>query len=198
MNDLDATAQQDSDDGQLETRRGIRIWSYNPSISSVPMTQKEIPFKFETDNQLMLVNANTGEMVGSGTAAFLKRSTVDNSQFMKVYFGQLKAMYDLTKTAQHVFMIVWDQVQSNKDQDKILLKPVMAKMLGIQISERVFQKGVRELLEKEFIYMSPFDGMYYINMGIFFNGNRLVVVNEYIKQQQIANDRKGHGDDNEG
>lgn len=197
MNDLDVTAQQDSEDGQLETRRGIRVWSYNPSISSVPMTQKEIPFKFETDNQLMLVNANTGEMVGSGTAAFLKRSTVDNSQFMKVYFGQLKAMYDLTKTAQHVFMIVWDQVQSNKDQDKILLKPVMAKMLGIQISERVFQKGVRELLEKEFIYMSPFDGMYYINMGIFFNGNRLVVVNEYIKQQKIANDRKAHGDDNE-
>jgi hypothetical protein len=100
---------------------------------------------------------------------------------MKVYVGQLDIMFNLSKTGQQIFQIVWDIIQKSKDKDQVMLKPVMAKLLDKKISERTFQRGVRELLEKEFIYMGPIDGLYYINMSIFFNGNRIIAATEYIR-----------------
>ena len=151
---------------------------------------------------VLLINCETSEILGEGTAGFFKREIVDDEQFMKVYVGKLDSMFKLTKTGQHIFQIVWDQVQNNKDNDQVMLKPLMAKMQNKDISERVFQKGVRELLEKKFIFMSPIDGLYYINMGIFFNGNRIIAATEYIRKGShvISNSTKNlehKGDDNE-
>ena len=91
----------------------------------------------------------------------------------------------LTKTGQHIFKIVWDQIQNNKDRDEVMLKPMMDCVLHQKLSERVFQKGVRELLEKKFIFMGPIDGLYYINMSIFFNGSRIIAATEYIRSSSI-------------
>ena len=32
------------------------------------------------------------------------------------------------------------------------------------INDRTYQRGVRELLEKEFLYRSPSDGVYFVNI----------------------------------
>lgn len=173
------------DDTSVQLRRGFQVWAYNPSAATVKMKTKERPIKIEHGKDVLLINCETSEILGEGTAGFFKREVVDDEQFMKVYVGKLDAMFKLTKTGQHIFQIVWDQVQKNKDQDQVMLKPMMAKLLNQKISERVFQKGVRELLEKKFIFMSPIDGLYYINMSIFFNGNRIIAATEYIRSSAI-------------
>jgi hypothetical protein len=175
----------DLEDDSIQLRRGFQVWAYNPSAAGVQMKAKERPIKIECGANVLLINGETSEILGEGTAAFLRREVVDDEQFMKVYVGKLDSMFKLTKTGQHIFQIVWNQVQNNKDKDQVMLKPIMAKLLHQNISERVFQKGVRELLEKKFIFMSPIDGLYYINMSIFFNGNRIIAATEYIRSSGI-------------
>jgi uncharacterized protein (UPF0332 family) len=174
-----------SSDGNTENltelRRGFQVWDYNPSASKVRLNSKETTIKIEHGSKVLLINGDTSEVLGEGTAAFLKKHIVDDEQFMKVYVGQLDIMFNLSKTGQQIFQIVWDIIQKSKDKDQVMLKPVMAKLLDKKISERTFQRGVRELLEKEFIYMGPIDGLYYINMSIFFNGNRIIAATEYIR-----------------
>lgn len=162
-------------------RRGFPVWSHNPSASDVTLRPKEKSTKLEHGKNVLLINCETSEILGEGTAGFFHQESVDDAQFMKVYIGKLDSMFQLTKTGQRIFQIVWDQVQQHKDQDIVSLKPMLAKFQNKLIPERTFQRGVRELLEKKFIFMGPVDGVYYINMGIYFNGNRIISATEYIK-----------------
>lgn len=175
-----------TNDTQAPTRRGFPVFSCNPSASNVKLKSKDKPIKIERGQNVLIIDGETSEVLGEGTAGFFKRQIVDDEQFMKVYVGKLDSMFKLTKTGQHIFSIVWDQVQQNKDNDQVMLKPIMARLQNKPISDRVFQKGVRELLEKEFIYMGPVDGLYYINMSIFFNGNRIIAATEYIKESSLS------------
>lgn len=169
------------DDSAIATRRGFPVWSYNPSVGDVRLKRKEKAIRLEHGRDVLLINPQTSEVLGEGVAGFFRREVVDDEKFVKVFIGQLDKMFDLTKTGQRILKVVWDQVQENKDRDKVELKPLHPSVAKLGVSERVFQKGVRELLEKKFIFMSPVDGVYYINMGIFFNGNRIIAATEYIR-----------------
>jgi len=43
----------------------------------------------------------------------------------------------------------------------------------------MFRRGRRELLEKEFLYRSTTDGVFFINIRYMFNGDRLAFVRTY-------------------
>ena len=164
------------------SRRGFPVYMQNPTIAGVPLHQKERAYRVAKGNQMMLVDEATGEIAGHGVAAFLQREVVDPERFVKVYLGALDDMFSLTKTGQRVFKMLWEQVQANPDTDRVELTPLVAKYRGLKVSPRLFQMGVRELLEKGFIFMSPVDGIYFTNVQLIFNGNRVMVAKEYVLQ----------------
>ncbi|HTW95743.1 MAG TPA: hypothetical protein VMD30_13155 [Tepidisphaeraceae bacterium] len=47
------------------------------------------------------------------------------------------------------------------------------------MNERTFRRGLRELLEREFLYRSTSDGVFFINIRFMFNGDRLAFVRTY-------------------
>ena len=49
----------------------------------------------------------------------------------------------------------------------------------LELSERTYQRGVRELLEKEFLFRSPSEGVFFVNIRYMFNGDRLAFVKTY-------------------
>jgi len=61
--------------------------------------------------------------------------------------------------------------------DKIELSQYFAQDRGL--NERTFRRGLRELLEKEFLYRSTSDGVFFINITYMFNGDRLGFVRTY-------------------
>jgi len=65
-------------------------------------------------------------------------------------------------------------IRANPGRNEIKLNQYVAKDHGI--SDRTFQRGVRELLEKEFLYHSPSDGVFFVNIRFMFNGDRLAFV----------------------
>ena len=53
------------------------------------------------------------------------------------------------------------------------------------MKKTTYYEGLRELLEKEFIFRTPYDGMFFVNIRFMFNGDRLAFVKGYkLKQDQ--------------
>jgi hypothetical protein len=76
-----------------------------------------------------------------------------------------------------VFELVYHEMRANPGSDEIKLNQYLAK--DHNISDRTYQRGVRELLEKEFLFRSPSDGVFFVNIRFMFNGDRLAFVRSY-------------------
>jgi hypothetical protein len=76
-----------------------------------------------------------------------------------------------------VFELLYQQMRENPGNDKIELSHYIAQDRGLNI--RTFRRGLRELLEKEFLYRSTTDGLFFINIRFMFNGDRLAFVRTY-------------------
>lgn len=100
---------------------------------------------------------------------------LDQTQFVKVFPGFVKAVKDLSKSAAKVFELVYHEVLQNRDKDMITLHHKAT----AEIPRATFERGITELLDKEILYKSVFPAQYYINVMYMFNGNRLALVKEY-------------------
>jgi hypothetical protein len=125
----------------------------------------------------VIVDNSSGEIKGIGGMGFWWEEEVDSSRFVKLFLDGIKQAADLSKTGMQVFELVYNQMRANPGRDEIKLNLYVARDNGI--SDRMYQRGVRELLEKEVLYRSPSDGVFFVNLRFMFNGDRLAFVRTY-------------------
>jgi hypothetical protein len=56
------------------------------------------------------------------------------------------------------------------------------------LTRRTYERGMKELLEKEFLFRSVSSDMYFVNIRYIFNGDRLVLAQSYQRMETIAED----------
>jgi len=164
----------------IATKRGFPIYDRNPSVPSpngLPTRMK--PVKIANGNRAMIIGKDTGELLGDAHAAFFEMQAVDQGQFVKIYLAGIKNTAKLTKAGLQVFEIVYCQMRENPQTDKIELNFYLAKKFGIDMSERTYQRGLRELLENDFLYRSPSADVFFVNINFMFNGNRITLAKSY-------------------
>ena len=133
-----------------------------------------------------LVNQATGEI--SGVAAIHQIEKRDDAEFVKVFAAGVAATYDLTKTAQRVFQVVLDQYQrtpmSRGYADSVELFWFGSGINGRDagMSERTWMRGLKELLEKRFLYPKT-TSTYWTNPALFFKGDRVLFIKEYRRRK---------------
>lgn len=139
-----------------------------------------------------LINSVTGEV--SGMSAIHQIEEKDDAEFVKVFAAGVSASYDLSKTAQRVFQVVLDQYQrtpmSKGYADYVNLLWFEGGIEGreVGISEKTFQRGLKELLMKKFL--APKDGVaYWINPALFFKGDRVIFIREYRRRKSDQLDK---------
>jgi len=125
----------------------------------------------------VIVDSSTGELKGIGGMGFYWEEEVDTTRFVKMFLEGIKQAAGLSKTGIQVFELVYQEMRANPGSDEIKLNQYLAKDHGL--SDRTYQRGVRELLEKEFLYRSPSDGVFFVNIRFMFNGDRLAFVKSY-------------------
>jgi hypothetical protein len=125
----------------------------------------------------MIVDNSTGEIKGIGGMGFFWEEEVDSTRFVKLFLDGIRQAAGLSKTGIQVFELVYHQMRANPGSDEIILNHYVAKDHGM--SDRNYQRGVRELLEKEFLFRSPSDGVFFVNIRFMFNGDRLAFVKSY-------------------
>lgn len=129
-----------------------------------------------------LINPATGEV--SGVAAIHQIEERDDAEFVKVFAAGVAASYELGRTAQRVFQVVLDQYQrtpmSRGYADTVELFWFGDGIEGrdIGMSEYTFKRGLRELLDKRFLYPRT-DSSYWTNPALFFKGDRVMFIKEY-------------------
>lgn len=130
------------------------------------------------------IDEDTG--VISDTAMFLHiKEEVDKERFVKVFKGQLRFLFDLNKTALKVVGYLMEALPINKDTVLFDLKDCLA-YTGFQNKKSVYD-GLAELLRKEILAKSDKINVFFVNPSITFNGNRMVVVNEYKRKHDSRN-----------
>lgn len=163
---------------QISTKRGFPVYRTNPSIPSTEgMETRSKRFHVPGGKAAMIVDNSTGEIKGIGGMGFWWEEEVDSTRFVKLFLDGIKQAAGLSRTGIQVFELVYRQMRANPGSDEIKLNQYVAKDHGM--SDRTYRRGVRELLEKEFLYRSPSDGVFFVNIRFMFNGDRLAFVKSY-------------------
>jgi hypothetical protein len=163
---------------QVSTKRGFPVYRTNPSVPTTSgLTTRTKRFHVPGGRGSVIVDNSSGEIKGIGGMGFWWEEEVDSSRFVKMFLDGIKQAADLSKTGLQVFELVYHEMRANPGSDEIKLNQYVAKDHGI--SDRTYQRGVRELLEKQFLYRSPSDGVFFVNIRFMFNGDRLAFVRTY-------------------
>jgi hypothetical protein len=165
-------------ENQISTKRGFPVYRTNPSVpqaNGLPTRTKRI--NVPGGKGSVIVDNTTGELKGIGGMGFWWEEEVDTTRFVKLFLDGIKQAAGLSKTGIQAFELVYHEMRANPGKDEIKLNQYVAKDHGI--SDRTYQRGVRELLEKEFLYRSPSDGVFFVNIRFMFNGDRLAFVKSY-------------------
>jgi hypothetical protein len=163
---------------QVSIKRGFPVYRTNPSVpqaNGLPTRSRR--FNVPGGNAAVIVDNTSGEIKGIGGMGFWWEEEVDSSRFVKLFLDGIKQAAGLSKTGIQVFELVYMQMRAHPGSDEIKLNQYVAKDHGL--SDRTYQRGVRELLEKEFLYRSPSDGVFFVNIRFMFNGDRLAFVRSY-------------------
>jgi hypothetical protein len=162
--------------------RSAAKYSENPFLNGTPVTQiagRKKKYSIASKNNHTITD-RAGQVVGGVEHTIVK--VVDDTQFVKVFADGIVGIYDLNRPGGKVFRYLFDEVQKNKNIDKIYLYFMDAQEEPWSISKPVFFKGMAELLAKNFIARSSNPNMFYLNPAMIWNGDRFKFVQEYQRE----------------
>jgi len=168
----------------LKTRRGVSLYVKNPFMLDVTTKTRRITNK---RGDMVLVSGDTGEVQGK-VAGFWESEEVDSTKFVKLFVRGVKALKELTGAGTKVFEVLYLKVQENIGKDQIFMAFAAVDQALTPMSEATYNRGMRELIEKEFIAATPMQGMYWLNPSFVWNGDRLAFVKEYRKASSKPKD----------
>jgi hypothetical protein len=162
----------------------LRELTYSPESNPL-INSQEIKLKMrrvKTGSNIELLDPQTGEL--RGLSAIYTIEEKDDKDFVKVFSEGVKASFGLSKTAHRVFQIVLDEYEKTPMRggyvDSIYLAWFDGGLSGqkINMTDRTFQTGLKELLAKGFLApRSP--NLFWVNPSLFFKGDRVAFVKEY-------------------
>jgi hypothetical protein len=187
-----AEKRQDLTDSNFHTKRGIRLYKENPSLKN-PLPMRIKPAKPKVGGDAYMIVPDTGEVLAKGAFAFIEDRNVDGEEFVKIYLDGVRKFAELTKAGALLFEFVYHAMSGregkDKDKDTLLINYLYINEWDHNISERTYQRGLRELIDKEFLYKSYASDHYFINVRFMFNGNRIALIQSYQRQKTIKKEK---------
>lgn len=165
--------------------------AYSPTVNPL-MEKQEIRTKkrwVKSGKSEQLINSQTGEI--SGVSAIHQIEERDDIEFVKIFAAGVAATYDLTKTAQRVFHAVLEQYERTPMKSGFV-EAVNLFWFGcgiegrdVGMSEYTFKRGLRELLDKSFLYPKD-SASFWVNPALFFKGDRVLFIKEYRRKSNAS------------
>jgi len=163
-----------SESGVVGEKRGVKVYSRNPSVPDEGKIRKVRRGRLGNERSGMIIDDSSGEIIGRGGAISYELEEVDQERFVKLFLEGIRQASGLTKAGLAVFEIVYDFMQEHPGSDTVTLSHLTA-----GLSRNQYYRGLKELLEKEFIFRTPYDGTFFVNIRYMFNGDRLAFVKAY-------------------
>lgn len=172
-----------------ESKTDLRKLEYSPNENPLIAPQEiVIKRRFVTSGTRNdLVNTQTGEIEAASVIRVVEEK--DDEEFVKVFAAGVAASYQLTRTAQRVFQAVLDEYQRTPMKSGFAESVTLYWFDGgisgrdIGMSEKTFQRGLKDLLANGFIY-PKIPNIYWVNPSLFFKGSRVVFMREYRRKKR--------------
>lgn len=165
--------------------------SMNPLVEPKGVTIKRRYVR--TGAKQDLVNMDTGEV--SAVSTIHQVEDRDDAEFVKVFAAGVSAAYDLNRTAQRVFQAVLGEYERSPMRrgfaDTVELFWFGDGLSGrdIGMSEKTFQRGLKELLNKGFLAPKS-SSIFWVNPSLFFKGDRVMFIKEYRRRVSAEDQQK--------
>lgn len=152
----------------------------NPSVDKIK-GMAIVPAKEPVMKGVQITDLETSETyldeIETGTYKYGDSIFKDNLRYTKLFRGAELDIAELGATSVGVLMHIISEIKMGKDEVKIDAAELAVK-LNYSSSRSVYN-GIFGLLKKEFIYRKTGnDGVYFINVNKFFNGNRVALKNK--------------------
>jgi hypothetical protein len=158
----------------VDEKYGVPVYETNPSIPAESEIRRSKRAQIGTDMRGLVVDTGSGEILGHGGAIAYEWEEVDKERFVKLYLAGLKQAAGLSKAGLSVFESVYTQMRERPGVDTVPLDAYSSRLHPV-----TYRRGLRELLEKEFLFRSPNPGLFFVNIRFMFNGDRLAFVKGY-------------------
>ena len=129
-----------------------------------------------------IVDTTTGEVV-EDSVLMGRRKVVDRSQFAKIYFSQIQAVFDLSKAAIKVLMYMAERM--GYDTMVLMNAKQESEKIGYK-SQQAVQRAIKELLDCGIIAQGYISGMYWMNPLYICKGERFAMYLEYTTKEYNA------------
>ncbi len=161
-------------------RRGYKVYESNPSLSDRLPTRISHSRPSKLGDAYMVV-PGTGEFISKGAFGFVQEKEVDSEEFVKIYLAGIRKYGELSKAGATMFEYVYEAMSGlqAKDKDTVEVNWALAQRWRSELPRQAYFKGMRELIEKEFIYRSISTDKYFVNIRFMFNGDRMILVQAY-------------------
>jgi hypothetical protein len=135
-----------------------------------------------------IIDRDSGEIVSGAdeNRVFVKREIVDNEKFIKLYRSRIKEMFNMSHSAMKVMGYFWNEMQKTGNMKTDMIYFFMDDCMRFcgYTSHAMVYRGLTELITQRFIAKSNKPGYFYMDSSMGFNGDRLVIMEEYIKQDE--------------
>jgi len=136
-----------------------------------------------------LVDKTTGEVLDESVFINL-RKTVDAEAFIKFYGNGLAAVFDLSKRAQEVLRYLlksYNEEDLSGTNDLVYFSFNEALRQGYPRKRQTWRSAMNELMYQEFMVpATKGTDWFWINPTLFYRGDRLTIINQFIKKPESA------------
>ena len=126
------------------------------------------------------MDSETGEIHQDKTIRSWVIERVDNEQFTKLYDKYLQVVFGLSQRALKLFQYFVTALKFN--DERVIFDIRAAKKMTGYNSKQTISMALAELIEVEIIARSPAPNIYYINPKIFVKGNRIDMVQTWVRK----------------
>lgn len=169
-----------------EKKINLRSLSYSPNVNPFLAEGMTIHTRHKTvktkASPKELLDAETGELIAQSVIHVVEEK--DEEHFVKVFRDGVAAAFELSRTGARVFQAVLAEYQKSKltggYSDTVILAWFDEGLNGasLQMSDRTFHNGLKELLAKGFL-TPKMPNQYWVNPSLFFKGDRVAFIREY-------------------
>ncbi|REC47656.1 hypothetical protein DRF62_20010 [Chryseobacterium piscium] len=133
-----------------------------------------------------IVNMETGEVIKDNTLIG-RRKVVDKSQFAKIYASEIGILYELSKSAQNVFLYLTKVMDyDNKAYFNYLSD---FQKLGYKGYNTPYL-GLKELIQRDIIASAVMPHFYWMNPAIVCKGERFSKYTEYLTEEEAKREQE--------
>ena len=172
--------------------KGIKLSDYathetNPYVKGLIVPKRKKTVVLATDKNYTIFDNDSGE---EKTAFIATREEIDNEKYVKIFKEQLRIIFNLSQAGIRVLGYFMD---ATKISDDIVVFNIDKCTAYTEYkSKEPIYRGLKELLDNDIIARTSESNLYFINPTVFFNGDRLILVKEYVKKSTNKQDFTEH------